>query len=240
MALQIPSGDIHLRSSSTMGLQTNMDLTLCFWIKATWTGTDSTFVGLYGPATDVALGTPIAGIKIGSRVSTNELVMRLLNDTVVVGSGSGTTSGLSGTWVHVTYTYDQYYGYHRLYLNGVESSSVGITQPTGYLNQLYINGYPNGGTAQTSSFQIDQLTLYWHRFYYDDISTMYEAQGSRHGILEGAIARYEFYGGAAGASVSSIPDLQNKGNTLTPIGTGSACTYVYAGAVANSNIRPVQ
>jgi hypothetical protein len=113
-------------------------------------------------------------------------------------------------------------------------------QLPGFLNQVYINGYPTGVTNETASFQIDQYALFRRSLTIDEIKTMYNSSGHRHGICYGLISRYEFDELSQGNTVSFIPDLSGNGHTLTPTGVGTAMTYNYVNTLVNSNIRPVQ
>jgi hypothetical protein len=242
MAVLTTAADCHLRSSQTMGLLARSAFSISVWINAVWNpGSRRSIVGVYGPATDVALGTPIAGVQIGTSAGGGDLTCWTWGGGTLVGTAAGVMTALNNTWAHIVYTFDG--TTHRVYLNGVLGTSQLDTvspQITGYLNQVYINGYPGGVVNEVTSFYVDQYNLYRRTLAADEIGTMYNAGGARHGIMNDLICRYEFDELASGSTASSIVDLTGNGHTLTITGASTAITHSYVNSLANSNIRPVQ
>ena len=237
MAIQTTNTDIHLRSSQAMGLLSTSPYSISTWINATWNGgTRFSFVGLYGPAADTPLGPPITALQIGTAAGTGDIVCWTWGGGSIV-SGTGMTA-FNGIWVHIGYTFDG--DTHRLYRNGIQIGTTTTDVIVGYLNQVYINGYPGSGTGEVASFQTDLYTLWRRTLSADEMLTIAASKGARHGIILSAIARYEMDELAAGSTVSNVIDLSGNGHNLTPVGAGTPITYTYIGAVANSNIRPVQ
>lgn len=236
MAIQTVAADSHLRSSSTMGLSAQTPFSIVCWINATWTaGARRSFVGIYGPSTDVALGAPVTALQIGTSTGVGELTCWTWGGGTLVTTAAAAMTPFNGVWVHIGYTFDG--TNHRLYRNGILLASSVTAQLPGFLNQVYINGFPTGGTSEVDAFQVDQYLLYRRALVADEVLSIYSAFGSRHGIVKDIITRYEFDAGAT--TVTSEPDLTD-GHTLTFTGAGSAFTYAYVNTLASSNNRPVQ
>jgi hypothetical protein len=239
MAIQCVAADSHLRSSQTMGLQSSSSFSITCWINATWTGgARLSLVGIYGPATDVALGTPVTAVQIGTTAGGGELSFWTWGGGVLTGTAAGFMNAYNGLWVHIAYTYDG--TNHRGYLNGTQVTTATTAQIAGYLNQVYINGFPTGVTNEVSNHQVDQYFLYRRTLAADEVKSIWAAGGSRHGIYKDIIARYEYDELASGANVTSVLDLSGNGHNLTTVGAGAALTYTYTNTYANANIRPVQ
>jgi hypothetical protein len=239
MAIQSNAADIHLRSSQALGLSSLTPFSVTTWINATWNaGATASFVGIYGPATDDPSFAPVTAMQIGTQTGSYDLVCWTWGGGQLVSGPANTMSGFNGQWVFITYTYDG--TTHRLYRNGALLSSSTNSQITGYLNQVYINGFPGSGTSEVASFQTDQYALYRRALKADEVLSIYNAGGARHGINNGLICRYEYDELSQGVGVSSVPDLTGNGNTLTLVGAGANMTYTYTNSFANSNIRPVQ
>ena len=239
MAIQCTASNMHLRSSSTMGLLARSSFSVTTWMNCTWNGgARLSFVGIYGPTADTALGTPVTAMQIGTTNGGGELSFWTWGGTVLTGTAAGFMTAYNGQWVFISYTYDG--TTHRGYLNGVQVCSATTVQTVGYLNQVYINGYPTSTTGEVSNHQVDQYALYRRTLQADEILSIYNAGGARHGITKDLICRYEFDELAQGASCTSVPDFTNSGHGLATTGTGTAFTYTYTNTFANSNIRPVQ
>lgn len=237
MAIQTTNTDIHLRSSLAMGLQSTQPFSISTWINATWNGgTRLSFVGLYGPSTDTPLGPPVTALQIGTASGTGDVVCWTWGGGAMV-TGAGMTA-FNGVWVNLTYTYDG--TNHRIYRAGTQLATATTAQIPGFLNQVYINGYPGSITSEVASFQTDLYALWRRTLSAEEVMTVASARGGRHGILLNAICRYEMDELPAGATVTNVIDLAGNGHNLTPVGAGSPITYTYNGAVANSNLRPVQ
>lgn len=239
MAIQTNASDIHLRSSQTMGLSALTPFSVTTWINANWgTGVIGSYVGIYGPATDVALGGPVTAMQIGTQTGGNELTCWTWGGANLVQSAAGAMTAFNNIWVFITYTFDGVN--HRVYRNGVQLATTTNAQQAGFLNQVYINGYPGSGTNEVSAFQVDQIGVYRRALSPDEILTIYNAGGARHGITKDLICRYEFDELGQGSTATNVIDLHGTGHNLTNVGAGSAITYTFVNTLANSNIRPVQ
>jgi hypothetical protein len=224
-----------------MGLLARSALSISVWINTTWNpGARRSMVGIYGPTTDTALGTPVTACQIGTGAGTGDLTVWTWGGGALVATATGVMTGYNGQWVHIVYTYDL--TTHRVYLNGaLAASQLNTVNPqiAGYLNQVYINGYPGGVTSEVGVETVDQYSLFRRTLAADEIQTMYHAGGARHGIHNDLICRYEFDEGIQGSTATSVPDLTGNGHTLTITGASTAITYSYVNSLANSNIRPV-
>jgi hypothetical protein len=236
MAIQTVGADSHLRSSQTMSLSATSAFSITCWISANWnSGGRRSFVGIYGPATDVALGAPVTAVQIGSSLGTNDLTCWTWGGGTLVGTATGAMAAYNNVWTHIVYTFDG--TTHRLYRDGVLLASQAAVQLAGFLNQIYINGYPGGTTGEVDAFQADQYAIYRRTLSADEVLTMASCYGTRHGI-NNAIARFEFDGGVG--TVSNELDLTGNGHHLTFTGAGTAPSYSYINTIASSNIRRVQ
>jgi hypothetical protein len=225
-----------------MGLQTSDSFSISAWMNCVWNGgARLSFVGIYGPATDTALGAPVTAVQMGTGAGAGDLVCWTWGGAAVVSSANAAMTPFNNTWVNIVYTYDGIT--HRMYRNGTllasQLNSVAPQIP-GFLNQVYINGFPGGATSEVAAFQVDQYSLFRRTLSPDEILSMYNAAGARHGIMLGQICRFEFDEGTQGAGVTSVVDMANAGHGLTSIGAGTTFTYTYSSTLANSNIRPVQ
>lgn len=239
MAILTTASDIHLRSSQAMGLSAQSPLTISTWVNANWSaGGRRSFVGVYGPTTDIPLGTPITAMQIGTSNGTGELTCWTWGGDILVGTAAGVMAAFNNVWVHVAYTYDGVN--HVLYRNGVQLATTTTAQIPGFLNQVYINGYPTSVTNEVDVFQVDQYNLYRRALSAGEVQAIYFAGGARHGITNALIARYEFDEGIQGSATTSVVDLSGNNHTLTSTGAGTPITYTYTSTLANSNIRPVQ
>lgn len=239
MAVLTNASDIHLRSSQAMGLSALTPFTVSAWVNANWSsGGRRSFVGVYGPATDTPLLVPVTAMQIGTSTGTGELTCWTWGGGTLVGTATGAMTAFNNVWVHVAYTYDG--TTHVLYRNGVQLLTSSTAQIPGFLNQVYINGYPTGGTNEVDAFQVDQYNLYRRALRAGEIQAIYFAGGARHGITDDLIARYEFDEGVQGSSITTVIDMSGNNHTLTNVGAGTPITYTYTNTFANSNIRPVQ
>lgn len=238
MAVQSNASDIHLRSSQAMNLRSTDPFTVCTWINATWnSGTCLSCVGICGPSSDTPLGAPTTAVQIGSASGNYDLTCWSWGGSNLVSTAAGAMTGFNGVWVFICYAYDG--TVHSLYRNGELLQTTTNAQTAGFLNQVYINGYPGSGTGEVGSFQVDQYSLFRRALSAGEVLTMYNARGDRHGIYKDLIARYGFDELGQGAAASSVIDMSGNNHTLTVTGAGSPFTYTYPNTVANSNIRPV-
>ena len=238
MAVQTTAADFHLRSSQAMSLSSLSPFSVTCWVNAVWNGGSVvSLVGIYGGSSDAPLAAPVTAMQIGTNAGNYDLRCWTWGGAALVATANGVMTGFNNVWVQITYTFDG--TNHRLYRNGVLLASAVSTQPTGQLNQVYINGYPGSGTGETVAFQIDQYALYRRALSADEILTMYYAGGFRHGIVNDLICRYEFDELAQGVACNNVPDLSGNGHTLTSVGAGTPFSYTYTNTLVQSNIRPV-
>lgn len=239
MAILTTAADVHLRSSQAMNLSSLSPFSVTTWIKATWTpGGRRSFVGIYGPSTDVPLATPVTALQIGTSTGAGELTCWTWGGGTMVGTATGSMTTYNNLWVFIVYTFNG--TTHRVYRNGALLASSTTAQIAGFLNQVYINGYPGGGTGEVDAFEVDQYALFNRELSIEEIQTMYYANGARHGIHNGIVARYDFDERSQGSSASGVVDLSGNEHTLTLTGASTAITHTYVNTLANSNIRPVQ
>lgn len=184
MAVQISATDIHLRSSQAMGQLATNPFSVTTWINTVWNpGACNSYVGIYGPATDTPLGTPVTAVQIGTSTGAGEVTCWTWGGGTLVGSVTGVMTAYNNLWVNITYTFDG--TNHVLYRNGVQLATSTTAQQPGYLNQVYINGYPGGGANEVASAQIDQYGLYRRALSAGEVQSIYYASGARHGIVGG-------------------------------------------------------
>lgn len=238
MAVQCSVADRHLYSVSTDFLRSTVPFSITVWIKALWSnGSIYSLVGMYDGG---LTGSPATttGVQLGSR-GTGRATAWTYGGTILVQSDIGDMSSYDDVWVLVTYTFDG--TTHRLYRNETLIGTGTTTPVDGKFTQVYINGYPpTGNAAETASYQVDSYAYYGRTLAAEEITTIYNCFGTRHGISNGLIARYDFDESAAGQTVTSVADVSGNNNSLQSAGSGTAITYVYEGCVANSNLRPVQ
>lgn len=239
MAINVISADMHLRSSASMNLFSTGPFSITCWINANWnTSSTLSLIGIYGPATDTPLAQPVTAVQLGSRTGNGELSAWTWGGRQLAQTSNGVMTSLSNKWIAIAYTFDG--TTHRLYAQGVLVAADVAIPTAGFLNQVYINGYPTATTSETGTFQIDKYVLFRRTLTPDEIQTIFVSGGGRHGINNGVVCQYEFDELAQGGNVTSIVDLSGNGNTLTPVGSASPMTYNYVNTYADSNIRPVQ
>lgn len=240
MAVQTTAADRHLRSNAPMGnLSALESYSINLWIKANWnTGIRMSMVGLYGGATDIPQSPPITGIQIGSSLGNDDLSCWTWGGNVMVGTATGFMTAYNNTWTFITYTYDG--TTHKVYLNSVLAASSTTAQTPGILNQVYINGFPGGGTNEVSAYQIDRYALFRKTLSQDEITTIYNSRGWRHAIIYKAICRYEFDELGEGTPCPLAVDYTGNGHQLTTEGAGATMTHTYINNIGKSNTRVVQ
>lgn len=238
MAIQTSAVDMHLRSSVALGLTSASAFSITCWVNANWsaTGTQS-IIGIYGPTTDTPLGAPVTAVQLGTRETNPGAIFAWTwGGGALAISANNFMTPLNNTWVNLCYTTNG--TTHRIYVNGVEAVTGTGTQITGFLNQVYVNGFPNSGAAEVATYQLDQYSLLLRELTPGEVLTIYNAGGGRHGIYFGRTARYEFDELGQGAQVTFVPDFSGGLSALTPTGLGANFTYTYPGTFANSNTRP--
>jgi hypothetical protein len=217
-------------SSSTAAQSINV------WINALWDGAakTSSMVGMYN-----ATGT--TAIQIGSRTAAGQCDIWTWGGGIMI-----TSTGITipaNTWVNITYTYDG--TSHRLYYNGVLNNTVvngtapRTAQIAGNLNQVFLNGFSTGAASETATFQVDTYYYYSRVLSVDEIMTIYNARGNRHGIVYGSLLRYEFDEGVQGDNVASIRNQTTYPLAVSDLVSNSARTpkVTYAPGSVNSNLR---
>lgn len=239
MAIQSVAADKHLRSSQAMALGALTPFSVTTWMNCTWTpGSRRSFVGIYGPATDTPLGTPVTALQIGTTAGGGELSFWTWGGTVLCGTAAAFMNSYNGQWVQITYTYDG--TNHRGYLNGTQVCTGVVAQQAGFLNQVYINGYPNAPTSEVADHLVDTYALYRYCLSPDEVMTIAKSGGARHGIVDKMICRYAFTEEAQGATVASVIDMSGNGHTLTTTGAGTNMIYTYTNVYATANLQMVQ
>ncbi len=239
MAIQLTAGtDKHMYCSG-IGFQSNtLPYSITVWLNCVWNGgARLSFVGMYD-GTPTLTGTPTTGLQIGTGTGAGELSCWTYGGAVLVQSATTVMTPYNNTWVMATYVWDG--TNHFIYRNDTQLATSTTSIVSGSFTQVYINGYPPGGTtSETATFQADSYTYYGRALLPSEIQSIYTAQGARHGIIYEQIAKYQFDGGAQGATVSSCVDMSGNGSTLISTGAGSSITFSYPGTVATSDIRPV-
>ena len=237
MAIQMTgTTDRHLYSVSSNFTESTSPYSISVWINTNWsqTGTFS-YVGMY----DGGLVTPLptTGLQIGLRAA-GTVSCWTYGGTVLVQSGA-VMSAFDNIWVLITYTFDG--TTHRIYRNDTLLSSSTTSPVSGKFTQVYINGYPpTGTTSETGTFAVDAYAYYSRELSLAEITTIFNSRGTRHGIVDGLLARYDFDELSQGATVTGVPDISGNSNPLLNSGAGTPITYTYTSGVANSNLRQVQ
>lgn len=241
MAIQCNASDIHLNTATGNFVSANSSFSITTWINANWNpGGPRSMVGIYGPLnqSNSPTAAPVTAVQIGSYVGNGDLRCWTWGGSSLVNTAASFMTPFNNTWVFIAYTYDG--TTHRVYVNGSLAASSAAAQTAGYLKQIYINGYPGGGTGEVYNHLVDQYSLYNRTLTADEIVTMFSANGGRHGIIQGLIAKYEFDEKSQGQSCTSVPDLSGLNNQLTSLGAGTPINYDYTSPRATSNFRPVQ
>lgn len=197
-------------------------------------------VGIYGPAneSDPPTATPVTALQIGSYVGNGDLRCWTWGGVSLVNTAASFMTPFNGIWVFIAYTYDG--TNHRVYVNGVQAATSTAVQAAGFLKQVYINGYPGSGVNEVYNHSVDQYSFYNRTLSADEVLTMFNANGGRHGITQGLIAKYEFDERSQGLTCTTVPDLSGLNNQLTSLGAGSPIVYDFSAPRATSNYRPVQ
>lgn len=237
MAIQCTNSDRHLYTISSNFLPSNVPYSISVWINGIWSGGSVlSFVGMYDGT--ITTPAPTTGLQIGSR-GVGQATVWTYGGTILAQSASGTMTPFDNVWCLITYTFDG--STHRIYRNDSLIATGNTPVVPGTFTQIYINGYPPTGTAnECSTHRVDGYAYYNRQLSLEEITTIYNSFGTRHGIVDGLLARYDFDELAAGATVSLVADISGNGNTMINTGAGTPITYLYDGTVSNSNLRPVQ
>jgi hypothetical protein len=233
MAIICNPSDIHLQCSATNFTTSQQPFSICVWVNATWNpGARKSFVGMYGPT------SPTTALQFGTSAGNYDLTCWTWGGGTMVGTATGAMTGYNGVWTFLSYSYDG--TTHRLYRDGIQLATSNTAQIPGTFNQVYINGYPTGGTAETADHQVDAYAYYNRTLTPDEMLTMANSRGSRHGITYGLLARFDFDEQPQGSNVASVVDVSGSANNLSLLGAGTQMTYTYINTVANANLRPNQ
>lgn len=238
MSILTTATDRHLYSVSSNFTASTSPFSISVWINAVWNGgTTISMVGMYDGTTVI---TPTTGLQIGITAATvGAVACWTYGGGIMVQSSANAMTTYNNTWVNVTYTYDG--TTHLIYANGVQLGTGTASQLPGTFTQVYINGYPPAGNAnECAVFGVDMYTYFSRTLSANEVLTIYNAAGQRHGIVNGQLAKYEFDELGQGVTVVNVADLTGNGNTLSVIGAGSAITYSYTNSYADSNIRSPQ
>lgn len=229
--------DRHLYSTGTNFTASTVPFSITVWINAVWNGgARLSLVGMYDGT--VTSGTT-TGLQIGTASGTGEVTCWTYGGGTLVTSANGAMTPYNNTWALITYTYDG--TNHRVYRNDTLLATNAAAQIPGTFTQVFINGYPpTGSVSETATYQADSYAYYNRTLDINEITSIYNALGTRHGIVYGLLARYDFDELAQGATVVSVADISGNGNTMVNTGAGTAITYTYTNTIANSNLRPVQ
>jgi hypothetical protein len=232
MALQFSTNGDNLQNATnaTFFAASTAAQSITVWINALWDGATKTssMVGMYN-------STGTTAIQIGSRLAAGQCDVWTWGGGILI-SSTGVTIP-SNTWVNIAYTYDG--TTHRLYYNGILTNTSTTAPIAGNFNQVYLNGYSTGTTSETANFYVDTYDYYNRVLSADEINTIYNAEGNRHGIVYGAVLRYEFDEGVIGNTVSTIYNQTAYDLTVSNLVSGSARTpkvVYYPGSIA-SNMR---
>lgn len=238
MAIQMTGAtNRHLYTVSTNFLQSTVPYSITVWVNAVWNGgTRLSLVGMYNGT--ITTGTT-TGLQIGTGTGAGEVSCWTYGGTIMVQSANAAMTPYNNTWVLITYTYDG--TNHRLYRNNTLLNTATVAQNPGTFTQIYINGYPPTGTTnETATYQVDSYAYYGRTLSIDEITTIYNSLGTRHAIVDGLIARYDFDELSQGSTVTDVIDISGNGNTMLNTGAGTPITYTYINTTANSNLRMVQ
>lgn len=189
---------VNLAMSTTPGASANFSI--CVWIKTNWGSTvaptgRTSMVGFYGPAP-----TPTTALQIGATTGSGELSCWTWGGGIIIGTGEDYMSQYNNKWVFIAYTYNG--TTHSLYLNGILILTSTTAQITGNLQLVCINGYPTGSANETWDHIVDSYGLYNRTLIADEVLTIFNSQGSRHGIDYSLIASYEFDELPEGSSIT--------------------------------------
>jgi hypothetical protein len=236
MAVQFTANGDSLANATNATVFQNA-LTACsvsVWINADWQGAAGTrsYVGMYNSAGGTA-------IQIGTKTSNGQIDVWTWGGSILVSSTGITVP--SGTWVHVTYTFDG--TSHRLYINGVLNNTTTQTnnpQLAGSFNMVSLNGYTSGGVSETGTFQVDTYDYYNRMLSADEVQTIYSAAGNRHGIVYGCVVRYEFDEGISGNTIGIIYNQTAYDGAVSNLISNSARTptVTYSPGYVSGNLRP--
>lgn len=206
--------------------------TLMTWLNfLTWPfAVRTSMVGLYGPT------APITAVQIGQSLSNvGDIHVWTWGGNSLI-STAGLFTFTTNTWYHVSYTFDG--TSHRLYINGNLINTTTTPQIVGIYNQVFINGYPTGGTAESGDFQVDDIIVFNRTLSQQEIQTIYETKGLADGITYGCLCRYPLDEGPINTPVNQCYDTHGNPPTLNLFVNQTGPTPIYVNNIAARNYRP--
>jgi hypothetical protein len=234
MAITTPGVvDYHLASQSgSLSISGLAPVTLMTWINTSWTtGGTISMVGTYNTATSG--GT---AIQIGTKNGAGSCDVWTWGGGQLVGT-DGLVTLTNNVWVHIAYTYDG--TTHKIYVNGQYVNSGTTAQQAGTITAVYINGYPTGGTSETGTFSVDDVSYFNRPLSADEVLTAYTTAGDKDGLVYGNNVSFVFDEGFPGATANNVLDQTGNGNNLTPIGTAVGVNFIYSASYITGDSRPV-
>lgn len=241
MAIQCNPSDIHLQCTSLNFTSSNEPFSVTCWMNAVWNpGTRRSFVGLYGTNVEPFVPglNPTVALQVGTSAGNGDLTCWTWGGGTQVTTATGVMTPFNNQWVLITYTYDG--TTHRLYRNDQQLATSTTVPPVGKFYWIYINGYPTSPTGEVSNHLVDSYTYYNRTLSLGEIQTIFTARGTRNGVIQGTLAKYDFDERAEGQSILEVVDISGNDNSLTLTGAGTPVTYAYVNTTANANLRPVQ
>lgn len=245
MAIQLTASGDALANNTATGVNfvntvATAPVSITCWINAPWGTGIQSYVGLYDEKQRVASGTNTStAIQLGSKTS-NTFNVWTWGGGILVDSTISMAPHVN-QWCFIAYTFDG--TTHRCYVNGVLGGSTTNAQQPGNFDRVYINGYTNGGASETATFKVDTYNSYSRALTQNEIITMYNTRGNRHGIVHNRLVSYEFDELAPGVTSATIynqtelPAATSNLITVTPAGT-TRVTFV--AGYADANLRPPQ
>lgn len=208
------------------------------WISAPFDGNTGakSYVGMYG-STNVPGGAGSA-IQFGSRVAAGQCDIWTWGGGLLV-STTGVTIP-ANTWVNITYTYDG--TTHRVYYNGALNNSSTSAQLAGNFDKVWLNGFKDGGTSETATFQLDTYDYYNRALSLSEVQTIYNTRGNCHGIVFGEILRYEFDEGGIGTNAVSVVNQTDYPSNLSNLALENLRSpkVTYSPGFVSKNLRSPQ
>lgn len=214
MAVQsVDSSDSHLVNESPNNFGVLQEpISFASWVNVTSFLSTVSMIGVYDTQPD-------AGFQFGIRGGSQSYGVWGWGYDSYIETGSFTT----GVWHHICYVYDGTTNF--FYINGEIIGTTTSAVQTGTVGNIFMNGYPTGGTAETGAFQFDDVRLYKRALSANEVLSMYTLRGRDRNLFN-LVANYRFNEQLPGNSVTSVTDFSGSGNDLTFSGTGTIPTYV--------------
>jgi hypothetical protein len=245
MAVQFTQAGDALANTTGVGVNiiptaATSPVSITCWIKAPWGAGTQSYVGLYDEKQRAGSGTNAStAVQLGSRAA-NIFNVWTWGGGILVDSAISMAPYVN-QWVFLTYTFDG--TFHKCYVNATLAGTTQNTQLPGNFDRVYLNGYTNGGASETAAFQLDTYNSYNRALSQDEITTMYNTRGNRHGIVYGCMVRYEFDEIAVGTAVSTVlnqTDYPSAYSNLAPVTPAGTSRATHSDGYADANLRPPQ